>query len=210
MYSDSFSFSNGMHREWVAFMNAQRIASVYGVCKFERALKNGDLRIGNETGNVRALYVITERDGTVRAACAFMITRNDQGELQRELKLPIRELATQGESGPDLESGAIRLARSGNCPTPWHAAHLWGAEESDVDTYLLAIQNLLRDQIATPKRIHSQPTPTRPVSAPQEERLLTASQLDALREKHREEVSELQREIVQLRRQLNNMKWTAA
>ena len=32
MYNDSFSFSNGMHREWVAFMNAQRIASVYGVC----------------------------------------------------------------------------------------------------------------------------------------------------------------------------------
>ena len=178
----------------MAFLNGQQIASVYGIGKFEQALRSGDLRSGDETGNIRALYVITEKEGTLRAACAFTIYRNEQGGLQRELKLPIRELAEQGGERPDLESGAIRLARSGNCPTPWHASHLWGAEEADVDTYLLAIQNLLRDQVAAPNRARQ--------SAP--------AQLGAPRAKHREEVSELQREIVQLRRQLNYMKWTAA
>ncbi len=214
MSNETFSFTAGMHREWVAFLNGQQIASVYGIGKFEQALRSGDLRSGDETGKVRALYVITENDGTVRAACAFTIYRNEQGELQRELKLPIRELAEQGGEGPDLEAGAIRLARSGNCPTPWHASRLWGAEEADVDTYLLAIQNLLRDQIAAPNRARqaapAQLATHRCAPVQQEERLLTAAQLDALRAKHREEVSELQREIVQLRRQLNNMKWTAA
>ena len=212
MYDDTFSFSPDTHREWVAFVSGQQIASAYGIGKFERALGEGSLRIGEETGKVRALYVITEKDGTIRAACAFTIARDEHGALQRELKLPIRELAEKGSEGPDLESGAIRLARSGNCPTPWHAARLWGAEESDVDTFLLAIQNLLREQIAAPNRARraAQAAPLRAVPKAQEERLLTATQLDAMREKHRQEVSELQREIVQLRRQLNNMKWTAA
>lgn len=214
MNDDSFSFSPDAHREWVALVSGQQIASAYGIGKFERALREGALRVGDETGKVRAVYVVTEKDGTIRAACAFTIARDGNGALQPELKLPIRELAEKGGEGPDLESGAIRLARSGNCPTPWHAARLWGAEESDVDTFLLAIQNLLRGQIAAPNRARraaqAQAVTLRAVPAPQEERLLTAAQLDALREKHRAEVSELQREIVQLRRQLNNMKWTAA
>lgn len=100
MSNETFSFTAGMHREWVAFLNGQQIASVYGIGKFEKALRSGDLRSGDETGKVRALYVITEKDGTLRAACAFTIYRNEQGELQRELKLPIRELAEQGGEGP--------------------------------------------------------------------------------------------------------------
>jgi len=214
MNNETFKFAADTHREWVAILSGQRIASVYGIGKFESALRDGNLRIGDETGKVRALYVVTEKDGTVRAACAFSLARDENGALQREVKLPMRELAEKGGDGPDLESGVIRLARSGNCPTPWHAARLWGAEESDVDTFLLAIQNLLREQIAAPNRARrnaqAQTASVRAVPAPQEERLLTAAQLDAMREKHRLEVSELQREIVQLRRQLNNMKWTAA
>lgn len=225
MPAPTFSFSEQRHREWVVILSGQRIASVYAWAKFERALQAGELRVGEQEGRVRAVYAITERDGTLRAACAFAIARNERGELERELRAPLRELASKAAEGPDLEHGPVRLARSGNCPTPWHAARLWGAEEADVDTYLLAAQSLLKRQIAAgPKarvaaaaarETSEDPTVSRLSAARTrreagDELVLTARQLDALNEKHRKEVKELQKEIVALRRELAASRWSAA
>lgn len=225
MAGSTFRYSEQTHRDWVVILSGQRIAAVYAFGKFQRALGAGELRVGEQDGRVRALYAITERDGTLRAACAFAIARDEHGALDRELRVPLKELTLNGPEGPDLEHGPVRLARAGNCPTPWHAARLWGAEESDVDTYLLAAQSLLMRQIAAGAKARasaadprdpgedvtvSRLAAARAKRAASEERVLTPAQLDALNEKHREEVKELQKEIVALRRQLNASRWSAA
>jgi hypothetical protein len=228
MARSGLTFSEALHREWVVIVSGQRIASVYAARKFERALRAGELRTGGQDGRVRALYALTERDGSVLAACAFELVLDDRGLPLQDTALPLRELALAAGDGPTLAVEPVRLARAGDCPAPWYASQLWGLEESDVAAFLRATQSLLRRRLAAeapapapvparaPTRDSAEDATVTRLSVARarrdrgEERVLTRAQLEALEEKHRLEVRELQREIVALRRKLNDLRWTAA
>ena len=136
-------FVAGRHREWVLILSGERIASVRTHDAFLDAVREDALGIAPQIQRVRALYLISELDGMLRAACSFTLGFDPRGRIPREFSLPLRELAIKSGDGPDLGAGPTRLAHRGQCSIPWHAERLWGERSDQLRPLLDAAQQLL-------------------------------------------------------------------
>ena len=140
-------FVAGRHREWVLVLSGERIASIRGHASFLEAVRAGTLGIPPQIQRVRALYLVSELDGMLRAACSFTLGFDPRGRIPREFSLPLRDLALRSGDGPDLGAGPIRLAHQGRCSVPWHAERLWGRSDGELRPWLEAAQQLLHERL---------------------------------------------------------------
>lgn len=78
---------------------------------------------------VRAAFVVIGAALSVRAAVFFTFRVDEEGTVEPHFNLPLRYLADNAGPGPDLGTGAIRLACRGRCSVPWHSVNLWEPRE---------------------------------------------------------------------------------
>lgn len=242
-------FVAGRHHEWVMLLSGNRIVSVRRNDAFLDAVREGMLGIPPRIQRVRAIYMISELDGTLRAACFFTLGFDPRGRIPREFSLPVRDLALHSGDGPDLGAGSIRIAHQGQCSVPWHVERLWGRSTEELRPWLEAAQQLLcsrlrgpgrgasgdgakrdegktrdrtvvdfaerraerafgpdhtlsPDQLEKGRRLAGRRTATDDDAAVGGERTWTLEQVEALRTRHRNEISVLKQEIDLLRRRL--------
>lgn len=136
-------FVAGRHHEWVLLLSGQRIVSVRRHDAFVDAVREGMLGIPPRIQRVRAIYLVSELDGMLRAACFFTLGFDPRGRIPREFSLPLRDLALLSGDGPDLGAGPIRIAHQGQCSIPWHVERLWGRSAEELRPWLDAAQQLL-------------------------------------------------------------------
>jgi hypothetical protein len=230
-------------------LSGNRIVSVRRHDAFLDAVREGMLGIPPRIQRVRAIYLISELDGTLRAACFFTLGFDPRGRIPREFSLPVRDLALHSGDGPDLGTGAIRIAHQGQCSIPWHVERLWGRSAEELRPWLAAAQQLLgsrlrgpghgassdggkredgssrdqtvvdfaerraerafgpdhtltRQQLEKGRRLANRRTATDGDEVVGGERTWTVEQVEALRARHRNEISVLKQEIDLLRRRL--------
>ena len=140
-------FLAGRHREWIMVLAGERIASVRTYDAFLKAVREGTHGLEPRIARVRAIYLISELDGSLRAACCFTIGFDPEGRVPPGFDLPLRELALKSGDGPDLGAGLVRIAHRRKCAVHWHAERLWGERDADVRPVLDAAQRLLCDRL---------------------------------------------------------------
>jgi len=138
--------TQSVERGWVMLFGADQITAVYGHQAFLNTLRAGGNDIRPRISGRRALYVLAEPDGVVRAACAFTIGFDNTGSVQRDFSLPLRELALRSGDGADLGWGRIRLACACQCARPEYEDQLWGDRAWDLLPALVDAQRLLREE----------------------------------------------------------------
>lgn len=74
-----------------------------------------------------ATAVFIDINGALKIVSAvfFTIKFDSDGYSDPEWNMPLQLLATEGEPGPNLGGGVIRLATRSRCPVSWHQDQLW-------------------------------------------------------------------------------------
>jgi hypothetical protein len=121
-----FTSTQNAEGGWIFLVSGDRISGLHTADGFRRGLRAGTLDLWPKLTRRRALYILAEPDGIIRAACAFALRFDSTGAVRRELDLPLRELALRGGDGPDLGKGRIRLCSAAQCPRPELLDDLWG------------------------------------------------------------------------------------
>ena len=140
-------FVPGRHREWVMILSGERIASVRTLGAFLDAVGSDALGIAPQIQRVRALYLITEADGALRAACCFTLGFDPRGRIPTRFDLPLRVLALESGDGPVFGPGPVRVAHRGQCVLRDYEELLWGRSGSELRAWLDAAQQLLMGRL---------------------------------------------------------------
>lgn len=74
---------------------------------------------------IKAIYVQISPQLKVTAAVYFMIGFDGAGNADKRWNLPLEQLAEQGEAGPNLGAGPIRLTCRSQCPVAWYTQSMW-------------------------------------------------------------------------------------
>lgn len=101
------------------------IDSEYTTSDFEALIGGGADLSRFAASVVRAAFVVVGAALSVRAMVFFSFKVDENGRADRSFNLPLRYLADNAGPGPDLGTGAIRLACRGQCPVPWHSVNMW-------------------------------------------------------------------------------------
>lgn len=84
---------------------------------------------------IRGSYVRVSPQLKVTAVVYFLIGFDGGGNADPKWNIPLEQFAEEGDFGPNLGAGPIRLACKSQCPVAWHAQNLWdpnmGAEPND-------------------------------------------------------------------------------
>ncbi len=125
----------------------------------------------------RAAYAAIGEGLKVEALCFFIVPFDAQGTVGTEWNMPLRELAHNSGSGPDLGHGPIKLACRGQCSIPWHSLKLWmpaiGTPRDECKIIQQAVKaNRLRLPEHLPRSGQSMARPLPPEAAPRKEALL--------------------------------------
>ena len=80
-----------------------------------------------EFASLAATAVYVDINGALKiiSAVFFTIKFDSDGYTDPEWNIPLQLLATEGEPGPELGGGVIRLATRSRCPVSWHQDQLW-------------------------------------------------------------------------------------
>ena len=133
-------------REWVMLVRDDQIASVLRLDAFFRALARDVIGARPRITPRRALYVLAEPTGVIRAACAFTIAGDTEAR-RAPSELPLRRLALTAQEGPDLGWGRIQIACAFQCPDPAFASELWGLSPNHIAPSLREAQRILRERL---------------------------------------------------------------
>ena len=142
------TFVPGRHREWVMILKGERIGSVRTHAAFLEAVHRNALVIALQIKRIRALYLISERNGTLRAACCFTLGFDPKGCIPTRFELPLRRLALESAEGLALGHRPIRIAHRGQCALPECEALLWGHSGSELRPWLDAAQQVLVSRLS--------------------------------------------------------------
>jgi hypothetical protein len=97
--------------------------------------------------NIKAIYLRISPQLKVNSAVFFHLAFDQDGNADPKWNIPLEQLAEQGEPGPNLGGGPIRLACKSQCPVEWHTNNLWDPEMGrDPNDFVL-----LRDVVARNK-----------------------------------------------------------
>lgn len=150
--------------EAIVFFEDGDVSKEMTYSEFE-AILDGVVGMDDFAGDtIKAAFVVVNSKLKVSAAVLFKIAFDRQGYADRSWNLPLRHLADNGGSGPDLGAGAIKLACKSQCPVAWHSAALWDPDMSPKSNTFVRI----RDAIAANKLcLPTQSDPEPPVVQPQ-------------------------------------------
>jgi len=94
--------------------------------------------------DVQAIYVEITPQLKVRSAVYFLIGFDGGGHADRKWNIPLEQLAEQGEPGPNLGAGPIRLACRSQCPVSWHVQHLWDPDMSKSPNDFVLLRDVVK------------------------------------------------------------------
>jgi len=155
---------------------------------------------------IKAIYVQISPQLKVTAAVYFLIGFDGAGNADKRWNLPLEQLAEQGEAGPNLGVGPIRLTCRSQCSVAWYTQSLWdpnmASEPNDfvvlrdvVKRNKLGFKKMEADEEAIEEEIPPPPLATRPAAAAASsparggsedgdaEKILSASLVQLLRKK---------------------------
>lgn len=112
---------------------------------------------------VQGIYVEVSPQLKVVAAVYFLIGFDGAGHADRKWNIPLQQLAEQGEPGPNLGAGPIRLACRSQCPVSWHVQHLWDPDmHKNPNDFVLLRDVVKRNKLAF-KKMEEEPEEVVPV-----------------------------------------------
>jgi len=129
--------------EAVLFSDGHGIIKEMMYTEFEAVL---DSYVGLEDfadQEVKAAYVQINKYLKVSRVVLFLISFDDDGLAARDWNVPLRSLAADASSGPDLGGGPIRLACRSHCTAKWHQEALWDPEMRPGRNDLVDIQEAI-------------------------------------------------------------------
>ncbi|MBA56027.1 MAG: hypothetical protein CMK89_16370 [Pseudomonadales bacterium] len=133
--------------EAIVFFEDGDVSKEMTYSEFE-AILDGVVGMDDFAGDtIKAAFVVVNSKLKVSAAVLFKIGFDRQGYADRSWNLPLRHLADNAGSGPDMGAGAIRLACKSQCPVAWHSSALWDPDMSPKSNTFVRI----RDAIAANK-----------------------------------------------------------
>ncbi|GAA5316636.1 MAG: hypothetical protein AseanaTS_18400 [Candidatus Pelagadaptatus aseana] len=94
---------------------------------------------------VKAVYVQIDDALKVKALVFFTISFDAEGFADHRWNIPLQQLAENSARGPDMGSGAIRLACRSQCCIEWHQPNLWDPEMGSKSTHFHAIRDAIND-----------------------------------------------------------------
>jgi hypothetical protein len=94
--------------------------------------------------NMEAAYVRLDGSLTLGAAVLFTVAFDASGFPEQSWNIPLRHLAESASRGPDMGSGAIRLATRSQCPIAGHEKNLWDVRYDIAGNTLNQLQEKLR------------------------------------------------------------------
>ncbi len=101
---------------------------------------------------VKAIYVCITPQIKVAAAVYFLIGFDGAGNADAKWNVPLRQLADEGEPGPNLGAGPIRLSCRSQCPVSWHEQHLWDpGMDTDPNDFVILRDVVKRNKLAFKK-----------------------------------------------------------
>lgn len=101
------------------------IDSEYTSSDFEALIAGGATLSQFAASVVNAAFAVVGSALAVRAMVFFTFKVDEDGLADSSFNLPLRYLADNAGTGPDLGAGPIRLACRGQCPVPWHSVNMW-------------------------------------------------------------------------------------
>jgi len=111
--------------EAVFFWENGRIAREMLYSEFE-AILDSFVPLPEYAGKeVNATYVRISPQLKVTASVYFLIGFDGGGNADPKWNVPLVQFAEEGDTGPNLGAGPIRLACKSQCPVTWHAQNLW-------------------------------------------------------------------------------------
>jgi len=93
---------------------------------------------------VRAIYAVISPQLKVTAAVYFRIGFDRAGNADRKWNLPLRQLAEQAESGPNLGAGPIRLVCKSQCPVSWCIQGMWDPNMSSNPNDFVLLRDVVK------------------------------------------------------------------
>jgi len=119
--------------------------------------------------DIQAIYVEVTPQLKVHAAVYFLIGFDGAGHADRKWNIPLQQLAEQGEPGPNLGAGPIRLACRSQCPVSWHVQHLWDPDMAKSPNDFVLLRDVVKRNKLGFKKIEEEIEESAPVvnEAPQ-------------------------------------------
>ncbi len=149
----------------IYFMDKGRVARQMRLSEFE-SLLDGYLGLSDLAHqNVKAVLVLMDQALSIRSLVFFRLYFDSEGRADSRWNLPVEALAMEGDRGPDLGEGPIRLVCQSQTPRQQVKNLLWDPGKNDFQTIReAAAANTLRFPREKPGTAPSQ-TPE-PVAAP--------------------------------------------
>ena len=94
---------------------------------------------------ITAVYVDINGELDVTATVFFLVNFGADGLADENWNIPLKLLASQGSSGPDMGSGPVRLVCRNRCPVAWHQAQLWDPPLGDGANAFTLLSNAVRE-----------------------------------------------------------------
>lgn len=122
----------------------------------------------------KAVYIVINRHLEIRALVFFLVGFDDSGYTEATWNVPLTALVDIASLGPDLGSGPVKIAHSGDCNIPAQSEKLWvpdlGPDSVTLKSITTAVQRN-RLSLLTEVRESATPTPIpeatlQPVAAP--------------------------------------------
>ncbi|MEE2731567.1 MAG: hypothetical protein VYA55_12175 [Pseudomonadota bacterium] len=151
--------------EAIVFFEDGAVSKEMTYSEFE-AILDGVVGIDDFAGDtVKAAFVVVNGSLKVKAAVLFKIGFDRQGHADRAWNLPLRHLADNGGSGPDMGAGAIKLACKSQCAVAWHSSSLWDPDMSPKSNTFVRLRDAIADnKLCLPSNSEPEPpliqTPT--------------------------------------------------
>ena len=92
---------------------------------------------------VRAAFAVVGAALSLRGLVFFTFKVDEEGRVDASFNLPLRYLVDNAGLGPDLGTGAVRLACRGQCPVPWHSVNLWEPKDDAEGGSIQLVQKVI-------------------------------------------------------------------
>lgn len=114
---------------------------------------------------IQAIYVEISPQIKVRSAVYFLIGFDGAGHADRKWNIPLQQLAEQGEPGPNLGAGPIRLACRSQCPVSWHVQHLWDPDMNKSPNDFVLLRDVVKRNKLGFKKVEEEVEESIPVAS---------------------------------------------
>jgi hypothetical protein len=111
--------------------------------EFSKVLNNASQMSQFAAEKVQCVYAAVSSRLALRGAVCFELQFDEFGVADPKFSVPLKHLLETSGAGPDIGTGAIRLACRSQCSISWQAKNLWEPEGKDASNPLNKVQRAL-------------------------------------------------------------------